>query len=157
MVDRSDQPVPGRPRRSMAAHAQKIIDPPAGFDTILIASELEKSLRASDLPIAVGARAQAIVGGRRFTMVPTEMERNGIRGRLDHYLRYEARPAARPLAVLSARGVRTAGRDRGDPAVRIERGTVKPAVIALWVVAAVLFFLPASAWSGPGRLLFPGS
>lgn len=32
---------------------------------------------------------------------------------------------------------------------------MKLAVILLWMVSAVVFFLPTSVWDGPGRFLFP--
>lgn len=89
MVDRAHAPAPGRARRSVAAHAQMLRDPPAGLTSETIAIELERSLRAGDVPVRIGTRGQAIVGGRRFAVVATEMERGGIRGRLDHYIRYE--------------------------------------------------------------------
>jgi hypothetical protein len=89
MVDRAHEPAPGRARRAVTAFADTVKSPPAGVTSELFADQLVAALRKADLPVRIGARRQAIVGDRRFVVVATELEHDGIRGRLDHYLRYE--------------------------------------------------------------------
>lgn len=89
MVDRADPPAPGRARRAVMAYAQRVPHPPPGLSSETLANELERGLLAQEIPIAIGDRRQAIVADRRFVVVPTELEHGGVRGRLDHYLRYE--------------------------------------------------------------------
>lgn len=89
MVDRAHAPAPGRARRALLAYAQRLRDAPAGLSSEALARDLERGLLALELPIEIGTRRQAIVAARRFTVVPTVMTHRGVRGRLDHYLRYE--------------------------------------------------------------------
>lgn len=89
MVDRAHAPAPGRARRAVLAQAQRVPSPPEGLTSETIATELADGLAEVEPPIQIGARRQAIVGGRRFVVVPTIATQGGITGRLDHYVRYE--------------------------------------------------------------------
>ena len=89
MADASHTPAASQPRTSVAAHAQRVAKPPAGLSSEQLAIELEHALLAGDAPIEIGTRRQALVGGRRFTVLPTVTQHRGVRGHLDHYLRYE--------------------------------------------------------------------
>lgn len=89
MVDRTHAPAAGSARHAVLASAQRVPNAPAGLTSETIATELTNGLLALEMPIAIGARRQAIVADRRFVVVPTELEHDGVRGHLDHYLRYE--------------------------------------------------------------------
>jgi hypothetical protein len=90
MVDRGSPPAPGRARRAVSARAEAVRKAPAGVTSEVFADELENSLRNDHVVSAFGARRQAIVAGRRFVVIATEMERAGVRAKLDHYVRYES-------------------------------------------------------------------
>jgi hypothetical protein len=89
MVDRTQPPAPGRARHAVLAHAQRIPRPPPGLTSETLANELERGMREQEIAIEIGERRQAIVADRRFVVVTAELEHGGVRGRLDHYLRYE--------------------------------------------------------------------
>lgn len=90
MVDRAHAPAPGRARRALLAYAQRVPNATPGLTSETLASELERGLLALDMPIEIATRRHAIVAGRRFVVVPTLLTHEGVRGRLDHYLRYDA-------------------------------------------------------------------
>jgi hypothetical protein len=90
LVDGASPPAPGRARRSLSARAETVPDAPAGATSEIFADALADALQNDDSTIALRERRQAMVGDRRFTVVATEMERGGVRARVDHYVRFES-------------------------------------------------------------------
>ena len=89
LVDRGTQPAAHRARRAVTARAETVKGAPKDVTSEVFADQLENTLRNGGGGVVFGPRRQAIVAGRRFVVIATEVSHAGLRAKLDHYVRYE--------------------------------------------------------------------